>query len=253
MGLITNATLIVSSTTFVGYYALRHLKTIVKEIQIPKSSILFRHFQRTKQDCPERWHSADAFEAKLPANLQLQKDKSDVDTYVKLFYSSMAFKIEKTIMRVLFKLPEPDLSKFDVGNSVYLWKVVDRNDQEVLLAWQVGSVQGTTWFCIPGNENSIMFGSSFETLKTHDNAEPIVETKNGDGIIKRTSTKINLLKHQLRPLDDTQKPRRPLEKLVSVFSVLTWPIVVSFHKTYSLILLYSVSRKFYRHMKGVQK
>ena len=159
MGLITNAAIIVSSTTLVGYCALRHVKTIVKEIPIPTSSILFHHFQTAKRDSPERWHSADAFEAKLPPNLPLQQDKSDVNMYVKLFYSSMVFKAEKTIMRTLFKQPEPDLSNFDVGHTVYVWKVVDRNEQEVLMAWQVGFVKGSTWFCIPKNKGTILFGS----------------------------------------------------------------------------------------------
>ena len=224
MGVITNTTIIVSSTTLVGYCALRHVKSIVKEISIPKSSILFHHFQTAKRDIPDRWHSADAFEAKLPPNLPLKQDKSDVDTYVKLFYSSMVFKAEKTIMRTLFKQPEPDLSNFEVGHTVYLWKVVDRNDQEILMAWQVGSVKGSTWFCIQKNKDTLLFGSYIQTPKTH---EP-------DNHLTKEAT------FSFR------------KKLVSVFSAITWPIVLLFHETYSLILLYGVSRKFSKHIAALQ-
>ena len=224
MGLITNITIMVSSTTLVGYCALRHVKTIVKQIPIPKSSILFHHFQTAKRDIPDRWHSADAFEAKLPPDLPLKQDKSDVDTYVKLFYSSMVFKVEKTIMRTLFKQPEPDLSNFEVGHTVYLWKVVDRNDQEILMAWQVGSVKGSTWFCIPNNKSTILFGSYIQTPKTHQ--------------------------HNNHPTDEAKFSFA--QKLVSVIAAITWPIVLSFHETYSLILLYGVSQKFSKHMKTLQ-
>ena len=224
MGLITNATIIVSSTTLVGYCALRHDKTIVKEIPIPKSSILFHHFQTAKRDIPERWHSADSFEAKLPPNLPLQQDKSDVNTYVKLFYSSIVFKAEKTIVKTLFKQPEPNLSNFDVGHTVYLWKVVDRNDEEVLMAWQVGSAKGSTWFCIPKNKGTILFGSYIQTPKTHDD----------NNLLTKEAT------FSLR------------QKLVSVFSAITWPIILSFHETYSIILLYGVSRQFSKHIKALQ-
>ena len=224
MGLITNAAIIVSSTTLVGYCALRHVKTIVKEIPIPTSSILFHHFQTTKLDSPERWHSADAFEAKLPPHLPLQQDNSDVNTYVKLFYSSMVFKAEKTIMRTVFKQPEPDLSNFYVGHTVYVWKVVDRNDQEVLMAWQVGSVKGSTWFCIPKNKGTILFGSYIQTPKTH---------KDDNHLTKEANFSFT-------------------QKLVSVFSAVIWPIVLSFHETYSVILLYGVSRKFSKHIQALQ-
>ena len=224
MGLITNTTIIVSSTTLLGYCALRHIKTIVKEIPIPTSSILFHHFQTAKRDSPDRWHSADAFEAKLHPNLPLQQDKSDVDTYVKLFYSSMVFKAEKTIMRTLFEHPEPDLSNFDVGHTVYVWKVVDRNEQEVLMDWQVGSVEGSTWFCIPKNKGTILFGSYFQTPKTNKDNNHLTEAA-------------------------TFSFRK---QLLSVFSAITWPIVLSFHETYSLILLYGVSRRFSKHIKALQ-
>ena len=106
MGLITNAAIIVSSTTLVGYCALRHVKTIVKEIPIPTSSILFHHFQTAKRDSPERWHSADAFEAKLPPNLPLQQDKSFLNR-------SFSF------LRKYF-LSLPLYNKFIIGNQVKL-------------------------------------------------------------------------------------------------------------------------------------
>ena len=127
-------------------------------------------------------------------------------------------------MRTVFKQPEPDLSNFDLGHTVYVWKVVDRNDQEVLMAWQVRSVKGSTWFCIPKNKGTILFGSYIQTPKTHKDNNPLTEAAT----------------FSLR------------QKLVSVLSAITWPIVLSFHQTYSLILLYGVSRKFSKHIKTLQ-
>ena len=51
--------------------------------------------------------------------------------------------------------------RFKQGDSYLVWKVVSRESDEILLKWDVGGFQGTTWFHIPSHENCIVFGSSF--------------------------------------------------------------------------------------------
>ena len=51
--------------------------------------------------------------------------------------------------------------RFKQGDSYLLWKVVARESDEILMKWDVGGFQGTTWFHIPSHENCIVFGSSF--------------------------------------------------------------------------------------------
>ena len=51
--------------------------------------------------------------------------------------------------------------KFKKNDSILLWKVISRENNEILLKWEAGGVSGTTWFFIPKDENALVFGSSF--------------------------------------------------------------------------------------------
>ena len=51
--------------------------------------------------------------------------------------------------------------KLKQGDTYLLWKVISRESDEILMKWEVGGIQGTTWFHIPSHENCIVFGSSF--------------------------------------------------------------------------------------------
>ena len=69
MGVIAKSTLFFSSTTFIGYLGLRHLRNVIKEVPLPASSILQQHHQQAKDSRPNDGHFADAFQAQLPSNV----------------------------------------------------------------------------------------------------------------------------------------------------------------------------------------
>ena len=41
--------------------------------------------------------------------------------------------------------------RFKQGDAYLVWKVVSRESDEILLRWEVGGFQGTTWFHIPSH------------------------------------------------------------------------------------------------------
>ena len=50
--------------------------------------------------------------------------------------------------------------KFVKNDTVLVWRVIRREHNEILLRWECGPMSGTTWFCIPRDDNVILFGSS---------------------------------------------------------------------------------------------
>ena len=56
--------------------------------------------------------------------------------------------------------------KFRQKDSYLVWKVVARESDEVLMKWEAGGLEGTTWFHIPSHENVLVFGSSFPLPST---------------------------------------------------------------------------------------
>ena len=254
MVVFTKVALVISSTSVVGYVALRHLRNIVKETKIPQSSILYQYFQDSRQAYPDQRHYADAFKAELPSRLRTssdddnQKYKFDVDSYVKIFYSSAMFKAEKAIMKLLCNQPEPDLTRFDVGKSVYLWKVHSRNEHEILLTWQVRSVKGSTWFCVQENENIIMFGSSIQTPNLSYNADkPDSAFEEANSSIAITSSNVN---PKATDINERKNKKTFKEKMIAVIDTLAQPIVLTFHKTYSIILVNGVLKNLKNNLRN---
>ena len=233
MGLLTQASILMSSSAFVGYFGLRHLRRIVTEIEVPQWSILSQHFQNVRQSSPEKRHYADAFQTELPPHFHCTKgtiqQKFNVDMYVRAFYTSWIFKAEKTILKVLFQYPDPKLSKFEVGQSIYAWEIHSRNDHEILLTWQLGVARGSTWFCVPRNENVMMFGTSLETPRLPITAS---EPDNEDGSFAK-----------LHSFTYLEKSKTFIERVKSTFIRLRSRTLMAFHRTYSLILVNAVRRK----------
>jgi len=236
MGVIAKSALFFSSTTFIGYLGLRHLRNVIKEVPLPASSTLQQHYQQAKDSSPNDGHFADAFQAQLPSNvvehIHHNKNKEvNVDACVRAFYSSWIFKVEKTIMKVVFRKPEPDLSSFDVGKSIYVWKVESRNNEEILLVWETGPVKGSTWFCLSQQENVIRFGSTVQTQKAAENR--IHESED-----KSSSVSID------------GKPYNSLEgKFLKSAKDMGWSLIWTFHRAYSMIILNSILRKITKDVK----
>merc|ERR1712000_368123 len=94
-----------------------------------------------------------------------KQNKLNVDQYAKFFFSSVFFKPEKIILYAIKRQHEPITDRFEVGRSIYLWQVTQRNQDEILLTWEFYTTKGSTWFCLPQNGNVIMFGSSIQIKK----------------------------------------------------------------------------------------
>ena len=235
MGFLTSATIVATSATFVGYGALRHIQRVVKEIPIPQTSILFQHFQNIRQIAPDQHHFADAFRAALP---DAKQNELNVDQFVTFFFSSVFFKIEKIILKAIKNQPEVNLGRFEVGQSIYLWRVSQRNQHEILLTWEFSSAKGSTWFCLPQNEHFIMFGSSIQTPKRFRHQNEHREKSNEKEVT------IEALYELFRTPNDSKRTKIVLEKTFDIIHIITWSIVSKFHKIYSVLLVYGVLRKF---------
>ena len=249
MGLVTKATILFSSTTFIGYLGLRHLRKSIKEVPLPPASILQHYFHQAKNSNPNDGHFADAFQAQIPSNVaenvHHKGDKRlNVDSCVRSFYSSWIFKIEKTIMKFILRQPEPDLSSFEIGKSIYLWKVESRNDEEILLLWETGSFKGSTWFYFSQERSVIMFGSSIQTPK-NSNKRNQISSIPSEYNIHNTSTYNNgeSKNNEFSSNPGEIKVENLVEKTKNSVENIIWSVVLSFHRTYSLIILNGVVRK----------
>ena len=63
--------------------------------------------------------------------------------------------------------------KFQKNDTVLLWKVIRREHNEILMKWEFGNLTGTTWFCVPRDENVLLFGSSLLMPKDNSGKEEI--------------------------------------------------------------------------------
>ena len=240
MGFFSSATIVATSSAFVGYVGLRHIRRIVKEIPIPHTSILFQHFRNARQDSPDQQHFADAFSAALP---DAKHNKLNVDQYAKFFFSSVFFKIEKTILKAIKNQPEINLERFEVGQSIYVWRVSQRNQHEILLTWEFSSAKGSTWFCLPENEHIIMFGSSIQTPKPVRHHNEYREKSNDKVITTQKLSTIGVICELFFSPNDRKSTRTAIEKTLDIIYIITGSILSKFHKIYSVLLVYGMLRK----------
>ena len=249
MELFTKATVILSSTTFIGYLGLRHLRKAIKEVPLPPSSILHQYFQQAKNSNPNDGHFADSFQAQLPSNVvehirKNKENKLNVDTCVRSFYTSWIFKIEKTIMKVISKQHEPDLSSLEIGTSIYLWRVETRNDEEILLVWEQGPVKGSTWFYLSPKENVIMFGSSIQILKNLDKRKQLPTVPSEYSVSNNVTSKpAEYEGNELPSLKDEINDKSFKGKVMKTIKSIAWTTVLGFHRTYSMIILNGILTK----------
>lgn len=240
MGFLSSVTILATSTTFVGYVVLRHIRRVVKEIPIPQTSILFQHFQNARQNTPDQRHFADAFKATLP---DAKQKEINVDQYAKVFFSSVIFKTEKTILKAVKNLPEYNLDKFEVGQSIYVWRVSQRNQNEILLTWDVYSMKGSTWFCLPSNEDVIMFGSSIQTTKRIRHHTEHRQKSNENDLPTQKPSTMGVLSELFHSPNDRKITNIVIENMFYIMHRIPWSIAFKFHEIYSVLLVYGVRRK----------
>ena len=78
--------------------------------------------------------------------------KLDVDLVAKSFFTSRVFTYgERFLLKYVGLYPEPEfplVKRFEVGETVYCWKVVDRTEDEILFQWKAAGFRGYTWCSI---------------------------------------------------------------------------------------------------------
>lgn len=93
--------------------------------------------------------------------LPTKHDVKDVKQYARAFYTSRIFKFERFIIKHLIGAEMTDeqinSSEFNVGDEILIWKVVKRENNQVLLNWSYGSVTGSTWLKVENGKYK--FGS----------------------------------------------------------------------------------------------
>jgi len=175
----------------VGVYSFRsvtRVNQLVKQVNVPRHSLLDKYSPKSKE-------YKDAYKIELPARFKLLKNTGSVnELYVhdlaRNFFTSKIFQnLERPILlgslSVLTKgsytaddsVLNYGAFKFKKNDSILLWKVINRENNEILMKWEVGSVSGTSWFCIPKDENALLFGSSFMLPKAETDKEEIYRKK----------------------------------------------------------------------------
>ena len=75
--------------------------------------------------------------------------KLPVDTVVRSFFTSRVFSYgEGLLLKYIARYEEPKfplVKKFEVGEKVYCWQVIDRTEDEILFQWKAAGFRGYTW------------------------------------------------------------------------------------------------------------
>jgi len=216
----------------------------VHKIKVTNYTLLGKH---TNQDGTKEYK--DAYQVQLPRQFKLvqgtgsSKEISVVDLARAFFTCRVFERAEKPILRRLtqvtsecsdVKLVNYKAFKFKEGDQYLVWRVIDKDMNEILLQWEYGGLKGTTWFCVPVRDNTLLFGSSFPRPQL-DSVTPTVEdfitSKPKELFIDASS---NLNPNINIPLKD---------KIRNYFLKLSYRLSVPVHQIYSKFLLESTMER----------
>jgi len=164
----------VSAIGVYGYRSFSRVNQIVKQVKVPRHSLLDKYYTQTTNSYKEY---KDAFKVDLPPRYKLLKNTGSpnelsVSDLARNFFTCKIFRnLERPILVTAIKLKDRDqiigddvlkfrAFKFVKNDTVLVWRVIRREHNEILLRWEFGPMSGTTWFCIPRDDNVILFGSS---------------------------------------------------------------------------------------------
>lgn len=227
----------------VGVYSFRsvtRVNQLVKQVNVPRHSLLYKYSSKSKE-------YKDAYKIELPARFKLLKNTGSVNElyvheFAKHFFTCKIFQnIERPILvasltvltRGSYNADDSVLKygafKFKKNDSVLLWKVISRENNEILMKWEYGGASGTSWFCIPKDENALVFGSSIMLPKA---------TSGKEEIYKKKSEKLYIDAARTLPEEV------PLgSKLKNLFVNMLLNLSIPIHKLYSKYLLLSTYNK----------
>ena len=164
-----------------------------------------------------------------------------VHQFAKHFFTCNIFKrIEKPILEAVMMILKKEghlddellkygAFKFKTSDSYLVWKVISRENNEILMKWELGGASGTTWFCIPRDENVLLFGSSFLLPK---------ENYGQKEVLKKEPKQLYI--DAARTLEDSP----PLfSKIKNALIRTGLAVTIPIHKLYSKYLLLSTHNK----------
>jgi len=234
----------------VGVYSFRSITRVsklVKQVHVPRHSLLDKYSPKSKE-------YKDAYKIELPARFKLLKNTGSVNElyvhdFAKHFFTCKIFQnLERPILlatlaaltRGSYQADDSVLKygafKFRKNDSILLWKVVNRENNEILMKWELGGVSGTSWFCIPKDENVLVFGSSFIL--------PPEDLTGKEGIFKKKSEKLYI--DAARTLPEEAPVGLKLKNFLVNILLKT---VIPIHMLYSKYLLLSTYNKIVKEEK----
>ena len=158
MGIIK--ALVVSAAGFWSAKAVSRLNVRVQRIPVPALSSLLRWADESGD------FFADAYVIELPKRIQYSNIQLEVSDLARAFFSSKAFcAVERPLLKLFVSNKKPFLYDFNLGQQIWVWTVVERTSDEILLEWQHNNTRGLTWFHVSPDQKLIMFGSSLGSMK----------------------------------------------------------------------------------------
>merc|ERR550539_27372 len=207
----------------VAYRSLTRVNRLVRQVRVPSQSLLGKHSQ-WQGSKPQLKEYKDAF--KLVKNTG-SLDELFVHQFARSFFTCKIFtRLDKKVLLaaraaniIEFDLEDDEVLKFKAfkflaGDKVLVWRVIGRESNEILLGWEVGRLNGTTWLHIPQDENVLVLGSSF-LLPREDSDQESVYSSAGREL-------------QLGPGLPTLSPGRLQEALVRGLTALLLPLHVQY-------------------------
>jgi len=230
--------IVVSAVGVYSYRSVSRVNQLVRQVGVPSKTLLGKYNSQTTNRYKEY---KDAYKIALPPRYRLLKNTGSVDElfvydFARNFFTSKVFSSFEGPCLEFMSKSQPDRQvleyrafKFKVGDKVMVWKVISRENNEILMKWEMGNLSGTTWFYIPSDENVLVFGSSFLVPR-----ENYTEEKQ----FKSEPKKLYI--DAARTLPDELPSRAKVKSILlkAVFSIIT-PI----HRLYSKYLLLSTYNK----------
>jgi len=234
----------VSAIGVYGYRSISRVNQLVNQVKVPRHSLLDKYNSKTTNGYKEY---KDAFKIELPPRFRLLKNTGSsnellVSDLARNFFTCKIFhNLERPVIIAAMKLTDMDriigddilkfrAFKFQKNDTVLLWKVIRREHNEILMKWEFGQLTGTTWFCVPRDDNVLLFGSSMLLPKDNPRKEEIYKKEPKELYVEAARTL-------------PEKGVSLLSQARSVVVNASVSLLLPIHKMYSKYLLLSTYNK----------
>merc|ERR1711997_367665 len=234
----------VSAIGVYGYRSISRVNQLVNQVKVPRHSLLDKYNSKTTNGYKEY---KDAFKIELPPRFKLLKNTGSsnellVSDMARHFFTCKIFhNLERPIIIAAMKLKDMDriigddilkfrAFKFQKNDTVLVWKVIRREHNEILMKWEFGQLTGTTWFCVPRDDNVLLFGSSMLLPKDNPGKEEIYKKEPKELYVEAARTL-------------PEKGVSLLSQARSVVVNASVSLLLPIHKMYSKYLLLSTYNK----------